>query len=356
MDDGQVVDGRRRSAAICRTLPGMNLTDAIYQHLDAHGPCTVDDLYAAMRELGVTKAKTSASVLDALRRSATAAERLPDGGWDVVTRGLVGATVTVRPRSRLADGVLWTHADLTPFEAMLRTELPLRDGGTARWSRDDVTRLVFPPGTLPEIGPGQLLALRWDGVVLSVSVVDEPTADPDYVARIDRARRLLALHATTRDPWTGQARGRDIRGHVLSALREDPDLLREPLPPLSELVPLPDVDLESPSWSARGRRLELALPDRIVNELDRRAGLLGDSTPSYAAMLLTSAVDRVRPLEAVALAPCCPCGDPHCSFGALESDTDDDDWPYVDPADDDVEDWEQSLSGRLSLVRRTRGF
>lgn len=331
----------------------MTLTDAIHQHLDAHGPCTVDDLYSAMRELGVTKAKTSTSVRDALHRRESAAEQLPDGRWDVVTRRLVGATLTVRPRSRLADGCLWAHADLTPLEAMRRTELPLRDGGTARWSRGDVTRLVFPPGTLPETGPGQLLALRWDGVVLSVSVVDEPTGDPDYVTRTDRARRLLALHATTRDRWTGWESRRDVRDHVLSALREDPDLLREPLPPLSELVPLPDAELESPSWSVRGRRVVLALPDRVMDELDRRARLLGDSTPSYAAMLLTSAVDRVKPLEETGTIPRCPCGDPHCR-AAEEPDFDDDRWLDAEPWDSDVDGWERPQPGPLSLVRRTR--
>jgi hypothetical protein len=89
---------------------------------------------------------------------------------------------------------------------------------------------------------------------------------------------------------------------VLSALLEDPQLFRSPLPPLSELLPLPE-DLR-PLWDDEPRRetegyetLQLAVPRRVHRELTRRADLLGDRLPDYAAMLLGAAADRLAPSD-----------------------------------------------------------
>jgi hypothetical protein len=318
----------------------MTLSDAVHRHLQTAGPCTLDELHAAMLEQGATKAKTPVGVRLALGGYGAVAEELPDGRWDLVTRRLDGAVLTVRPRSRLEDGVLWAHGDLSPLQRVPGPAPPLATGGEARWSRTGIPRLSFPPGALPPLERDDLLALSWDGQALHVSLVSLPSDDA-YADRVDRARRLLALHATKGESY----RVTSLTDHVLSALREDPELLAEPLPPLSELLPLP-ADGEAPGWRGTGLHLELQLPARVVDELHRRARLLGDATTSYAAMLLAAAVDRVRDPEPTLPRSTCSCGNPYCRYH--QGDDDRDDWLDVDTE----ERWEWPPPTRLDARRR----
>lgn len=277
----------------------MTYADHVHTHLLQRGPCTVQEVYDAMRAAGRTTARTTASTKDALRYGRHTYE-LPDGRWQSQLGAVVGATFTTRPRSRVRDGVLWTHRDLEPLEPLFSTPLPLEAGGAVRCGGDPGLRtLIGPAGWLPEIGPGDLLAVRWDGTHLSVTPVVEPP-DP---ARSTYVRNLLAAHVTHdatsvrsyRSPVTSA-----LTATVLSALREDPDLFAAPVAPLSELLPLPDAEAVDPTYwehHGRGERLLLRLPHRVLEELHRRADLLGDTVTDYASMLLGAAVDRARPLE-----------------------------------------------------------
>jgi hypothetical protein len=277
----------------------MTLLDDIHQYLAQHGPSAEADIHAALHAAGRTTAKTPQSVVRLLTET-RAAERLLDGRWDLVSRRLAGCVFTTRARAVVRDHTLWVHRDLEPLDSVHPTVLggfALASGGTATWRGTAVRSLVGPPGWLPAVTPGRLLALRWDGHALAVSAVDdEPAMDS---APVRHLRALLGLHARHRQQrYYGQP-APDLSQVVLSALREDPDLLRQPMPPLSELLPLPDTELDSHElWAGDQREaVTLRLPLRTVEELTRRAELIGDRAADYASMLLTATVDRVRAPE-----------------------------------------------------------
>lgn len=123
------------------------------------------------------------------------------------------------------------------------------DEATGRW------RAGPPADWLPPLSTGQLVALRWNG---------------------------SALH--------------------IEALDEDPQLFAAPLPPLRELMPLPE-DLRpsdcGPGWDpeVRARIVEVPLPCRVHDELSRRADLTGERMPDYLSLLLGAAADRVQLAE-----------------------------------------------------------
>jgi hypothetical protein len=84
---------------------------------------------------------------------------------------------------------------------------------------------------------------------------------------------------------------------LLSVLREAPDLFAQPRLPLSEILVSEPLELgDTNIWEPHGqaRRLTLHLPDRVYDELARRAELLGERLEDHAAVLLGAASDRVR--------------------------------------------------------------
>lgn len=273
----------------------MALIDAIRTHLLEHGPASPEELLAALRASGATTAKTPQGISSSLSSSRLTYRRA-DGTWDLQARRLAGVVLTTRPRSRLADGVLWVHRDLEPF-TLVGKALPLATGGVAQWRGDEVATLVGPRGWLPDTSPHQLLALRWTGSALQVDVVDRVASD----VAVRRAQSVLRDHVTSAGPrYYRSDLPTDLCLTVLSALSEVPDLFAEPLPPLRELLPLPErFSAETGVWEAHGDRstVTVRLPARVYDELSRRAGLLGDDVRDYAALLLGAAADRLTPAE-----------------------------------------------------------
>ena len=269
------------------------LASAILDHLTRYGPSTAQELHAALYARGVTTAQTPTSVRNTLCSLRIAFERA-DERWDLTTRALTGVTLTIRPRSVLRDQVLWVHDDLAPFDGLLPSgDVPLARGGVVRRGGSDVRTFLGPEGWLPTIDAGGLVGLRWNGEALEVSTVD-PKDLPDEAA-LGALRDLLCLHRGGLPAYGGQ--GPTVSEILLSALREAPDMFTGPLPPLSELFPLPPrVVHETTQWEMHepGERVTLHLPTRVLEELSRRAGLLGESVPTHAAILLGAAVDRAQ--------------------------------------------------------------
>jgi hypothetical protein len=123
---------------------------------------------------------------------------------------------------------------------------------------------------------------------------------------------------------------------VLSALVEDAGLFRHPLPPLTELLPLPEALRPQYEWASSsgtfqpGTVLQVPVPERVHRELTRRSDLLGERLPDYISMLLSAAADRLLP----------PAAPAHPSYREYPEYP-----PY--PADDDVPD-------RADVVRLSR--
>lgn len=263
------------------------------------GPLALDQVHAVALEREVTRSRTSSSLRQSL--SGPAFVLRPDGRYDTAARMLQGSCFTTRPRRSPRDGVLWLSRDVEPLFALGLARLPLKGGGDVSPGAGGAPTWVGPAGWLPDVPHGELLALSWDGTALDVSpATSVPAGDADIVADV---RKMLAAHASARhrDRWP-YAAAPPLTAVVLSALLEEPTLFSTPVPPLSELLPLPEdlrplVD-DVPRTELEGYEvLQLPVPRRVHRELQRRADLLGDHLPDYAAMLLGAAADRLLPSE-----------------------------------------------------------
>lgn len=219
----------------------------------------------------------------------------PDGRFDAAARVLRGQVFTTRPRPGERDGVLWTYRDLDAIAALHR--LPLASGGELRRGSGGVESWTGPAGWLPDIEPGQLLGLRWDGAELHVFPIEAvPPGDAEALRDV---REVLARHARTinRPGWPEPRAS--LTRTVLSALVEDPQLFSRPLPPLRELLPLPEDLRPQDGTPGRDREclariVEVPIALRAHDELSRRADLLGEQLPDYLSLLLSAAADRVQ--------------------------------------------------------------
>lgn len=269
--------------------------DAVPDLLLDHGPLTLEQLHALGVERGLTKAKQPSSVRASLLDRHTCVQR-PDGRYDTAARLLAGQVFTTRPRPGERDGVLWTYRDLDPLAALPR--LPLATGGSLRRGEGLVESWTGPAGWLPATSPGQLVGLRWDGRAVHVSVLDAvPAGDADALRDV---REVLARHCRVehRYGWSSVPRT-SLTRTVLSALVEDPHLFATPLPPLRELLPLPEDlrphdDIPGRDPDLRAHLVEVPLPLRVHHELSRRADLIGERLPDYLSLLLGAAADRVQ--------------------------------------------------------------
>lgn len=259
-----------------------------------HGPLTLEELHVLARDAGLTKSKTATTLKYSLDGDRFV--RRPDGRYDTAERLLRGQTFTTRPRPGEPDGALWTYRDLDPYAALRRT--PLACGGELRRGEGAVESWFGPQGWLPTTSAGDLLGLRWDGRAVHVAVVDEvPAGDSDVVRDV---REVLGRHARAehRYGWSSVPRT-SLTRTVLSALVEDPSLFARPLPPLRELLPLPE-DLRPSDGDPgrdphlRARIVEVPLSLRVHDELARRADLIGERLPDYLSLLLGAAADRVQ--------------------------------------------------------------
>jgi hypothetical protein len=262
-----------------------------------HGPLSLAELHAHAVEQGLTKNKHASGLSQYLSDDAYVLR--PDGRYDAAARLLRGQVFTTRSRRDERDGVLWSHRDLDALAALPR--LPLATGGELRRGASAVESWTGPAGWLPAVRPGELLGLRWDGAALhAVAVADAARGDSE---RATEVREVLGRHARAmrRQPYTysySYQPRTSLTSVVLSALVEDPNLFTTPVPPLRELLPLPE-DLRP--QDAVGERdpertaaiVEVPLPRRVHEELARRADLLGERLQDYLTLLLGAAADRV---------------------------------------------------------------
>lgn len=130
------------------------------------GPLSLADLHALALQRGLTRSKTPSSLSASL--SADRYVVRPDGRYDTAARLLRGQVFTTRRRS-ISDSALWTHRDLDPLTALPR--LPLAGGGEMCRGASAVESWTGPSGWLPDVSPGELLALRWDGIALHADAV-----------------------------------------------------------------------------------------------------------------------------------------------------------------------------------------
>lgn len=259
-----------------------------------HGPLSLPDLHARARALGLTRSGYPESLRGSLRAGPYVLR--PDGRYDAAARLLRGQVFTTRPRPASRGDVLWTRRDLDPLRALAR--LPLVEGGDVRRGAGPTESWTGPVGWLPELAPGQLLGLRWDGAGLEVVALDDVPGLDTAVVR--DTREVLSRHARgerTEPPWPDRLEESSaLCDAVIRALVEAPDLFTAPLPPLRDMLPLPAgpqlVEDEPRRSTASHQRVTVTLPHGTHAQLERAARLLGDPLPDYLAALLTVAAGR----------------------------------------------------------------
>lgn len=258
-----------------------------------HGPLSLAELHELAVDQGLSRSKNASSLSASLATDRYV--RRPDGRYDAAARLLRGQVFTTRARGSARDGVLWTYRDLDPLAALPR--LPLATGGEMTRSASAVESWTGPSGWLPDVSSGEVLGLRWDGAALHVDVLRDLAAGGSERAR--DVREVLGRHARAQRPygWSYEPRS-SLTTTVLTALVEEPALFATPLPPLRELLPLPE-DLRPQDAGERDQErtatiVEVPLPLRAHEELARRADLLGERLPDYLCLLLAAAADRVQ--------------------------------------------------------------
>jgi hypothetical protein len=213
------------------TLALMTIASYCLELLREHGPLSADELGAACRDAGVTASRQPAqAVTSALRWRQDGQVLCVQGRFHAVTELLDGRWLTFGPpadASTVKPGL-----DLACLQRLVeRHGLPLAGGGTVRALCYSDT-WTGPEGWLVL---GATLGLKMiDGAAhVSVVVLDE--------AAKKRGEALAELLAdSSRQQAHGYSERLETAGPALLALLAgDDDLLREPVPPLSALLPAP---------------------------------------------------------------------------------------------------------------------
>jgi len=209
--------------------------------ITAAGPQPTDELARRVTAAGLTRSTNPVTTVRTALRQSPIMVHLPDGRFDSARRMLDGAALTHRVRYGTKDRqVLFTGPELAVLDHLLVHEgsLALAAGGAVTSSLGEFGGWCGPPDWLPDVPTDSLLAFRLRNGRLSVEpVAHEP---PRQSAELERLRVVLRRHLKSDDSLNNW-RSHHTLGHVmLRALAEVPDLLRDPLPPLDEVLQLGD--------------------------------------------------------------------------------------------------------------------
>jgi hypothetical protein len=224
------------------TLDGMTIASHCVALIREHGPLTPDELGDACREAGVTTSRQPANAVKSalhwyqdgrvllVRDRFHDVVELLDGRWLTFPRA--DESLEVRP-----------DIDLACLARLVQRDgLPLADGGVvaSRHYVDDAW--VGPDGWLPD---GDVLGLQLsDGTARVAAVVIDDAARE----RGARLAEQLTEGASQRS-FGFLDRRRAATAGLLRLLAADDELLREPVPPLSTLLPGADYEGLNPCAS-----------------------------------------------------------------------------------------------------------
>jgi hypothetical protein len=256
------------------TLALMTIASHCLSLIREHGPLSADELGAACREAGVTASRQPASAV------ASALSWYQDGRafrvrdrFHTVAGLLEGRWLTFHAPD--VPTTMKSDLDLACLKRLVeRDGLPLAGGGTVRADPYDGT-WTGPDGWLPA---GETLGLKLIGGAahLSAVVLDD--------AAVERGARLAELLGLLRSQgYLGMsdhvARRATASEGLLSLLAKDDDLLRDPVPPLSSLLPAPAEVLRRSAWAAPPpfwRAVEVRLSPELYERFDDAAGFVGE--------------------------------------------------------------------------------
>jgi hypothetical protein len=254
-----------------------------------HGPLTAEQLGAACLEAGVTASRTpDRSVGSALSWNQDGRAFRVGDRFHAVTELLEGRWLTFHPPVDGQPGAEQIDVDLACLARVVRQEgLPLANGGVVRSPPYSFSKWIGPEGWLPD---GEILGLRVMGGIaaLRAVVIDE--------AAEQRGERLIELlDGGNRYPGYGYSHRHKVAGQgLLALLAEHDDLLREPVPPLSSLLPAPPQEPRQSSWDAQlpfGSTVHIHLSPELYGHLDQVARATGARLDHWLTDQLTWLAD-----------------------------------------------------------------
>lgn len=221
---------------------------------------------------------------------------LPGGDVSHLVHVFDRCWLTQRVRSSTHERTdLWVTSALAPLvTALVESPIPLASGdGAVAMSDHLLPAVVGPPGWLPEVPAGGLVALRLVDGRLEARAMDEPCTPLRAQQEI---RELVGRHYMN-ERWYVEdenATRFTLTRALASAVLEVPELLRTPIEPMDELLLDPlqeqhrhlfrDVaachQMESVSFSLH------CMPVALEIELRRRAELFGMSVDQYVIAVL----------------------------------------------------------------------
>jgi hypothetical protein len=246
------------------------------------GPLTAEELGQACREAGLSRAsKPAVSVAGALSYDGRVL-RFGDR-YHLVTSLLDSRWLTFR---RPATSKPFPHElDLAPLSGPAgRHDIPVRGGGLlARTMQSGWTTVTC------ELPDAEIIGMRLVGGTAELTAVEI-----DDAAR-GRGDRLAGLVRGSIARQVICPSSRDIAKAILSLVHEDKDVLRDPVPPLSDLFPelLPKPRAATPTRPVppaqprAPREVVLVLPDEVHESLAEEARHCGESVGEWLSTEVT---------------------------------------------------------------------
>jgi tetratricopeptide (TPR) repeat protein len=215
--------------------------------VDLDALATAAPVAAAFDGLDVAAAADRVETLRWALLDVDEAFRAADGR--ILDRGRLvdGLTLTRRvTAAELDSGRLELRHDLSPLHMIDEDALPMVAGDAvvelpSREELDRTTgqltwRLRLPAGALDGVEADQLVALRWSDGVLSLEPVDGPFDAGSVPEVLRETRAALVAQVDRLELHDGEIV--EVGDLVLAALARDAAAFRQPVPPLSELLPL----------------------------------------------------------------------------------------------------------------------
>jgi tetratricopeptide (TPR) repeat protein len=201
------------------------------------GPLYPEELLARLLAEGFDLGADAAGALDEALIDRDDIDELPDGLLLHPAATVEGAVATTRLTAEELDlGVVELEPELELLLLLAELlDLTLVGGGTARieFVGPDVAagvagrwQLHGPPGWLGSVRPDRLTAFRLAGDVLHIET-------PAETGDVESAAAALRAAYDEQDP---DGDGIETRHLLLAVLVDDPEVLRQPLPPLTELL------------------------------------------------------------------------------------------------------------------------
>jgi len=291
---------------------------------------------------------------------------LPDGRAGHLVHVLDRQWFTQRVRATTRDrDDLWVTSALAPLvTALVEGPLPLLGGGQLRIADHFQRAVVGPPGWLPDVPAGGVVALRLIRGSVEITAIETVAATPQTDQDL---RELLGLHYRNErwfvddEPTTRITLTRAVAASVL----EVPTAFVEPRTPLDELLRDPLQEGHRHHWRDLAAWQEgsvsfsvVGMPEALHMELSKRADTYGMSLDEYVIAVLghlawrTPFAEDLGPFESWVDEPdkssrgCAPC-ERTCLYDGLRS---------ADAADHDGERGACSAAaGRGQRARRRRG-